>query len=182
MAGLTPNVTMNRRHGRPVLAGRAQASSQPTSHSRFQTAFDLASYLANHDGVRSVCRTGKPSSAHRIRLQRSANTHTLDYSRYRTAQPDPAWAPSGLHFTRDYQIAKGVVVHVTAWDSRQRSRVEYYWSVEGGSTKKAEKNGNLHSFTLPGARLDQVQQYAQAEIQPDRGARTHHHRHRYPGA
>lgn len=89
----------------------------------------------------------------------SGVVHTLAY---KDNGPDAplVMGASGLRFSRDYQIAKGIIVHVTSWDSRQRSRVEYYWSAEGGSTKKALANGNLHSFTLPGARLEQVQSFA----------------------
>lgn len=157
-AGLTPNVTMT-----DGMVGQfwqvEHKVKSASSHSRFQTAFDLASYLANMTGC-DLYADGKTIVCAPYPAATQANTHTLDYSDTGPLNPIQMGA-AGLHFTRDYQIAKGVIVHVTAWDSRQRNRVEYYWSVEGGSTKMAERNGNLHSFTLPGARLDQVQQYAQ---------------------
>ncbi|MBY4639606.1 hypothetical protein K6L44_06275 [Gluconacetobacter entanii] len=157
-AGLTPNVTMT-----DGMVGQfwqvEHKVKSASSHSRFQTAFDLASYLANMTGC-DLYADGKTIVCAPYPSATQANTHTLDYSDTGPLNPIQMGA-AGLHFTRDYQIAKGVIVHVTAWDSRQRNRVEYYWSVEGGSTKMAERNGNLHSFTLPGARLDQVQQYAQ---------------------
>ncbi|GBQ46542.1 hypothetical protein [Komagataeibacter europaeus] len=157
-AGLTPNVTMT-----DGMVGQfwqvEHKRKSASSHSRFQTAFDLASYLANMTGS-DLYADGKTIVCAPYPTADKSNTHTLDYSDTGPLNPIQMGA-SGLRFTRDYQIGKGVVVHVTAWDSRQRNRVEYYWSVEGGSTKKAESTGNVHSFTLPGARLDLVQQYAQ---------------------
>ncbi|GCE85176.1 hypothetical protein [Komagataeibacter diospyri] len=157
-AGLTPDVTMT-----DGMVGQfwqvEHKRKSASSHSRFQTAFDLASYLANMTGC-DLYAEGKTIVCAPYPTATKANTQTLDYSDTGPLNPIQMGA-SGLRFTRDYQIAKGVVVHVTSWDSRQRNRVEYYWSVEGGSTKKAESTGNLHSFTLPGARLDLVQQYAQ---------------------
>ncbi len=157
-AGLTPNVTMT-----DGMVGQfwqiEHKRKSASSHSRFQTAFDLASYLANMTGC-DLYAEGKTIVCAPYPEASQSNTQTLDYSDSGPLAPIQMGA-SGLRFTRDYQIAKGVVVHVTAWDSRQRNRVEYYWSVEGGSTRKAESTGNLHSFTLPGARLDLVQQYAQ---------------------
>ncbi|WP_102323856.1 hypothetical protein [Komagataeibacter saccharivorans] len=157
-AGLTPNVTMT-----DGMVGQfwqiEHKRKSASSHSRFQTAFDLASYLANMTGC-DLYADGKTIVCAPYPTANGDNTQTLDYNDTGPLAPIQMGA-SGLRFTRDYQIAKGVMVHVSSWDSRQRSRVEYYWSAEGGSPKMAERTGNLHSFTLPGARLNLLQQYAE---------------------
>lgn len=159
-AGLTPNVTMA-----DGMVGQfwqvEHKRKSASSHSRFQTAFDLATYEANMnrcdlyaEGKTIVCAPyPKPGDPNVI-------TDTLDYKDTGPLNPIRMGA-SGLRFTRDYQIGKGIIVHVTSWDSRQRSRVEVYWTAEGPSPTMAARNGNLHSFTLPGSRLDLVKQYAQ---------------------
>ncbi|AQU86237.1 hypothetical protein B0W47_00805 [Komagataeibacter nataicola] len=157
-AGLTPDVTMS-----DGMVGQfwqvEHKVKSASSHSRFQTAFDLASYLANMTGS-DLYAEGSTIVCAPYPQATKSNTHILDYSDTGPLNPIKMGA-SGLHFTRDYQIAKGVVVHVTSWDSRQRSRVEYYWSAGKGSPTKAEGTGNLHSFTLPGARLSDLANYAQ---------------------
>lgn len=159
-AGLTPQVSMS-----DGMTGQfwqiEHKRKSASSHSRFQTAFDLASYLANMTGC-DLYAEGKTIVCAPYPSAKTGVVHTLNYQDLGPTAPLVMGA-SGLRFSRDYQIAKGVVVHVTSWDSRQRNRVEYYWSADGGSTKKALANGNLHSFTLPGARLEQVQSYAKAK-------------------
>ncbi|MFT8444887.1 MAG: hypothetical protein ABF751_00080 [Acetobacter orientalis] len=159
-AGLTPQVSMS-----DGMTGQfwqiEHKRKSASSHSRFQTAFDLASYLANMTGC-DLYAEGKTIVCAPYPSAKTGVVHTLNYQDLGPTVPLVMGA-SGLRFSRDYQIAKGIVVHVTSWDSRQRNRVEYYWSADGGSTKKALANGNLHSFTLPGARLEQVQSYAKSK-------------------
>ncbi|PYD78271.1 hypothetical protein CFR80_16735 [Komagataeibacter oboediens] len=157
-AGLTPNVTMT-----DGMVGQfwqvEHKRKSASSHSRFQTAFDLATYEANMNRC-DLYAEGKTIVCAPYPKPTKANTQTLDYSDTGPLNPIRMGA-SGLRFTRDYQIGKGIIVHVTSWDSRQRNRVEFYWTAEGPSPTMAARNGNLHSFTLPGARLDLVQRYAQ---------------------
>lgn len=131
-----------------------------SAHGRFQTAFDLARYIASSagcdlyaSGKTVVCKPYPTSS------DGSATTHTL---KYQDDGPDKAIVSNAmaLSFKRDYQIAKGVVVHVMSWDSRQRAKFEYYWSAEGGSPKKAANAGTLHSFKVPGRSMQDVQNAA----------------------
>ncbi|BCI68065.1 hypothetical protein [Acetobacter aceti] len=123
---------------------------------RFQTAFDLARYVANGancdlyaSGKTIVCRPYPSASSS------GAVVHTLKYT--------PASAGSfaqvavvDLSMERDYQTAKGVVVHCVSWDSKQRIKSEIYWSALGGSKKNALENGTLHSFRFIGLKQDQL--------------------------
>ena len=156
-AGLTPQVSMD-----DAMVGQfwqvEHKRVSAASHCRFQTAFDLASHLAvlsgcdlYADGTTIICAPRPAADA--------TNTHHLDYTD--TGPDSPvAMGASFLRFSRDYQIARGVIVHVTAWDSRQRTRVDYYWSAAGGSPANPGGTGTLHSFTAPGARLDDVKRIA----------------------
>ncbi|GAN88062.1 hypothetical protein LU298_13545 [Komagataeibacter intermedius] len=157
-AGLVPDVTMT-----DAMVGQfwqvEHKRMSATTHSRFQTAFDLARYMATMagcdlyaDGTTIVCAPCPTAT--------TANTHVLDYT---DSGPDSpvSMGATGLHFTRDYQVGRGVIVHVMSWDSRQRTRVEYYWSAAGGATTPGDSAGTLHSFALPGARLDDLRRLAQ---------------------
>ena len=152
-AGLTPDITMT-----DAMVGQFwQVEHRRTSaatHSRFQTAFDLARTMATlsgcdlyADGTSIVCAPYPAPTA--------ANTHVLDYADNGPGSP-VAMGAYGLHFTRDYQVGRGVIVHVMSWDSRQRTRVDYYWSATGGATTPGDGTGTLHSFAMPGARLDDL--------------------------
>ncbi|GBQ58816.1 hypothetical protein [Komagataeibacter swingsii] len=156
-AGLTPDVTMT-----DAMVGQfwqvEHKRASAATHSRFQTAFDLARTMATMagcdlyaDGATIVCAPYPTATA--------ANTHVLDYADTGPGSP-VAMGAYGLHFTRDYQVGRGVVVHVMSWDSRQRTRVEYYWSAGGGSAVPGDGTGTLHSFALPGARLDDLKRIA----------------------
>ncbi|KON63813.1 phage late control protein D [Komagataeibacter europaeus] len=156
-AGLTPDVTLT-----DAMVGQfwqvEHKRAAAAAHSRFQTAFDLACYVATGagcdlyaDGATIVCAPYPTAT--------TANTHVLDYAD--TGPDSPiAMGAHGLHFARDYQVGRGVVVHVMSWDSRQRSRVDYYWSATGGATTPGGGTGTLHSFAMPGARLDDLKRIA----------------------
>ncbi|GAB6968549.1 hypothetical protein JCM25156A_25870 [Komagataeibacter kakiaceti JCM 25156] len=159
-AGLTPDVTMTDGMVGQFWQVEHKRSSAP-SHSRFQTAFDLASYLANMTGC-DLYAEGKTIVCAPYPVADKSNTHVMDYTDGGPNTPVSMGA-SGLRLTRDYQIARGVIVHVMSWDSRQRTRIDYYWSAQGGSTFMTQGNANLHSFTLPGARLDLLRRYAEVK-------------------
>lgn len=131
------------------------------SNNRFRTAFDLARYIANSsqadlyvDGKTLICRPMlSPSSD-------GAVVHALQYVDVGVNTPIRS-SVSDLSLRRDYQIAKGVMVHVLSWDSRQRTKMEWYFGPDGGSARKASDAGNLHSFQFPGLRMDEVQAKAE---------------------
>ena len=159
-AGLTPQVDMA-----GSMVGQfwqiEHKRTSASSHSRFQTAYDLACYLANMSG-RDLYANGKVIVCAPYPVASKGIVHTLDYKDMGPDAPLTIGAMN-LQFSRDYQIAKGIVVHVTSWDSRQRSLVEYYWSSDGGSTKKAARSRNCRSFTLSGGRLEVVHAFAKTK-------------------
>ncbi|WP_395371204.1 hypothetical protein [Komagataeibacter diospyri] len=152
-AGLTPDVTMTDGMVGQFWQVEHKCASAAT-HSRFQTAFDLARTMATMAGCdlyandTTIVCAPYPTAT-------TANTHVLDYA---DSGPDTpvAMGAYGLHFARDYQVGRGVIVHVMSWDSRQRTRVEYYWSAGGGGTTPGDNTGTVHSFAMPGARLDDL--------------------------
>lgn len=151
------------------ITGGMQGQFRQTEHkrhsgvsgNRFRSAFDLARYIANSsqadlyvDGTTLVCRPMlSPSSD-------GAVVHMLAYVDSGVGAAIRA-ACESLTLRRDYQIAKGVMVHVLSWDSRQRTKVEWYFGPDGGSARKASDVGNLHSFQFPGLRMDEVQARAE---------------------
>ncbi|AKR50017.2 MULTISPECIES: hypothetical protein [Acetobacter] len=155
--------------GRKKLSNAMQGQFRQTEHkrhsgvsgNRFRSAFDLARYIANSsqadlyvDGTTLVCRPMlSPSSD-------GAVVHKLAYVDSGAGAAIRA-ACESLTLRRDYQIAKGVMVHVLSWDSRQRTKVEWYFGPDGGSARKASDVGNLHSFQFPGLRMDEVQARAE---------------------
>ncbi|ASL39342.1 MULTISPECIES: hypothetical protein [Acetobacter] len=159
-AGLTADVS---------IFGSMQGQFRQTEHkrhsgvsgNRFRSAFDLARYIANSsqadlyvDGTMLVCRPMlSPSSD-------GAVVHKLAYVD-RSSNAAIQAGCGNLTLRRDYQIAKGVMVHVLSWDSRQRTKVEWYFGPDGGSARKASESGNLHSFQFPGLRMDEVQARAE---------------------
>ena len=159
-AGLTPQVSMPQ-----AMTGQfwqvEHKRGSAASHSRFQTAFDLACTLATGAGC-DLYTQGTTLVCAPYPTPTQANTHLLDYVDNGPEQPVRAGA-YGLNFTRDYQIGRGVIVHVMAWDSRQRTKVDYYWSAAGGSTTPPAQGGTLHSFSMPGVRLDEARQMARCK-------------------
>ena len=159
-AGLTPVVTMS-----DGMVGQfwqvEHRRMAAASHARFQTAFDLACALATQAGC-DLYATGRTITCAPPPGAGTANTHVLAYADSGPAAPLMIGA-NDLCLTRDYQIARGVVVHVMSWDSRQRTRVDYYWSASGGSATAPPTGGSLHSFSLPGARLDALQRHARQQ-------------------
>lgn len=132
------------------------------SQTRFQTAFDLARYVANGsncdlyaDGKTIVCRPFPSAS------DRDAVISTMTYAPAST-NGYPSFAAQELSLSRDYQTAKGVVVHCVSWDSKQRIKAEVYWSALGASKKNALTNGTMHSFRFPGLKEDQLKAKAEA--------------------
>lgn len=156
-AGLTPNVVMS-----DGMVGQfwqvEHKRMAAASHGRFQTAFDLASALAIQAGC-DLYADGKTLGCTPYPAASASNTHVLDYVDTSPTAPIIMGA-SNLRFARDYQITRGVSVHVMSWDSRQRTKVDYYWSAAGGTSLPPASTGTVHSFSMPGARLDTLREYA----------------------
>ncbi|NHN93365.1 hypothetical protein [Acetobacter sicerae] len=160
-AGLTPDVQFS--SGMEGQFWQIEHKRQ-SSHgqTRFQTAFDLARYVANGancdlyaDGRTIVCRPfpSMPSA--------DANTPKIKYIPPRDVG-FPQAPVIDLSLERDYQTAKGIVVHCMSWDSKQRIKSEVYFSALGPSKKNALQNGTLHSFRFPGLKQDQLEGKAEA--------------------
>ena len=159
-AGLTPNVTLPGGYEGQYWQIEHKRQSSAAQH-RFQTAFDLARYVANGsncdlyaDGQTIVCAP-YPSPS-----DESAVVHSLPYHDAGDGSPAIMNVRS-ITMERDYQIAKGVEVHCISWDSKQRIKAEVYFSATGGSKKKSLDNGTLHSFRFPGLKQDMLMAKAQ---------------------
>ena len=159
-AGLTANVTLPGGYEGQYWQIEHKRQSSAAQH-RFQTAYDLARYIANGsncdlyaDGQTIVCAPYPKSS------DSSAVIHQLPYTDAGDGTPVQANVRS-IMLERDYQIAKGVEVHCISWDSKQRIKAEVYFSATGGSKKKALDNGTLHSFRFPGLKQDMLLAKAQ---------------------
>ncbi|GAN55274.1 hypothetical protein [Tanticharoenia sakaeratensis] len=126
-----------------------------SSHHRFQTAYDLARHIADiagcdlyADGRTIICAPYPvPGSAS------APTTHHIHYS-----DPGPLTSASGgpitvggtgLRLRRNFQVAKGVVVHAVSWDSRQRIKAQCFFSALGKSPTAADSNGTLYTLRLP---------------------------------
>lgn len=154
-AGLTPNVQFSSgMEGQYWQIEHKRHSS--SARTRFQTAFDLARYVANGadcdlyaDGKSIVC---KPSPA--------ASDKGVVITPITYVPPSAggfAVAPvADISLERDYLTAKGVVVHCLSWDSKQRIKSEVYFSALGRSKRNALENGTLHTFRFPGLKEDQL--------------------------
>ena len=159
-AGLTANVTLSAGYEGQYWQLEHKRHSTAAQH-RFQTAFDLARYVANGsgcdlyaDGQTIVCAP-YPSAS-----DSSSVIHNLTYSDAGDDTPIQTAAMS-FQMERDYQIAKGVEVHCISWDSKQRIKAEVYFSAGGASKSRALSNGMLHSFRFPGLKQDMLQAKAQ---------------------
>ncbi|NHN93628.1 hypothetical protein [Acetobacter sicerae] len=160
-AGLTPDVQFSAgMEGQFWQIEHKRQSSH--GQTRFQTAFDLARYVANGvncdlyaDVKTIVCRPFPSASSN------DAVFHSLKYTPA-GASGFAQIAAVDLSMERDYQTAKGVVVHCLSWDNKQRIKSEVYWSALGGSKKNGLENGTLHSFRFPGLKQDQLE--AKAEM------------------
>jgi hypothetical protein len=116
---------------------------------RFQTAFDLASFVAREancdlyaDSKTIVCMPIKDSS--------DSAAAVIDLSGLTVARS----------LSRDCQLAQGVVVHVASWDSRQRVATQIYYDGRDYSSQAPSGAGVVHSFRVPGRRLDEVRSIA----------------------
>ena len=135
---------------------------------RFQTAFDIAFFLAREancdlyaDGQTIVARPVITAS------DSGAVVHS--------------GASAGLATTlhRDLAAPDGIVVHLASWDSRQRSRTEIFFDGQSFSATSPQK-GLVHSFRVPGRRLDDLKAIAQGKYVRI-AAQQRHMRVRLPG-
>ncbi|KXU99225.1 hypothetical protein AD929_15615 [Gluconobacter potus] len=159
-AGLTPDVTLPGGYEGQYWQIEHKRQSSAAQH-RFQTAFDLARYVANGsncdlyaNGQTIVCAP-YPSPT-----DSSSVVHPLPYYDPGNGAPIQINVRS-LMMERDYQIAKGVEVHCISWDGKQRIKAEVYFSATGGSKTKSLDNGMLHSFRFPGLKQDMLLAKAQ---------------------
>lgn len=132
-----------------------------SAHHKYQTAYDLARFIADEfgcdlyaDGDTIVCKpVGSPSDS-------GAVIHSFAYSDTSPASPISSSALS-LQMERDFLTTKNVVVHVMAWDSRQRTRAETYFSASGHSRTLASDAGTLYSYQFPGLRQADIDRKAE---------------------
>lgn len=161
-AGLTADVSLaeDRMNGQFWQIEHKRTTS--SSHHRFQTAYDVARFIANEygcdlyaEGSTIVCApVGQPTDS-------AATVHTLTYTDSGPDSPIVSDAIT-LELERDYITSRNVVVHVMSWDSRQRTTAETYFSAQGHSRTLAEDAGTLYSFRFPGLRKDALDQRAEA--------------------
>jgi len=119
------------------------------AQNRFQTAFDLVSFLAREaqcdlymDGLTAVCRP--------LVLPGDADAVVRDVS-------------SGVilrNIRYDLTISQGVVVHVASWDSRQRTRTEIFYDGVSWHEDMPDTGTALYSFRVPGRRAEDVRAIA----------------------
>lgn len=160
-AGLTADVTLSAGMTGQFWQLEHKRSSSATHH-KFQTAFDLARYIADEfgcdlyaEGETIVCKpVGSPSDS-------GAHIHAFHYNDLGPTSAIQAGALS-LTLERDFLTSKNVVVHVMSWDSRQRTRAETYFSADGHSRTLAENMGTLYSYRFPGLRQEQIERKAEA--------------------
>ncbi|MBO1361758.1 hypothetical protein J2D73_18410 [Acetobacter sacchari] len=158
-AGLTPNVTVTTGYEGQFWQIEHKRHAAAGQH-RFQTAFDLVRYVANGSNC-DFYADGKTIVVAPYPSSDDATAHSLKYSDPGGGSPIVAdfW---DANFGRDYQTAKGVVVHCLSWDSKQRIKSEVYFSALGAGKKNALANGTMHSFKFPGLKQDQLQAKAEA--------------------
>jgi len=161
-AGLTPQVSFPANMTGQFWQVEHKRTSA-SAHHKFQTAFDLARYIADEFGCdlyaggnTIVCQPAlSPGSG-------SAVIHPFDYSDPGPDKPIRASAAQ-MMLERDYVTSKNVMVHVMSWDSRQRAVAETWFSAEGHSRTQSENMGTLYTFRVPGARQDDVERIAEAK-------------------
>lgn len=118
---------------------------------RFQTAFDIAFFLAREANC-DLFASGKTIVARPILSSDDQNAIIHENS---------TGALTTLLY-RDLAAPDGVVVHFASWDSRQRSRTETFFDGHTFSSERPVK-GLIHSFRVPGRRLDDLQVMARGK-------------------
>ncbi|WP_215767302.1 hypothetical protein [Gluconobacter cerinus] len=123
------------------------------SQHRFQTAADLAFAVARDalcdlyaDGKTLVCQ---PSYV---------NDDTAEIIDVRNAVFE-------TDVSRDLQLLTGIVVHMASWDSRQRSSTHIYYDGKTFSQDAPSGVTVLHSFRVPGRRLEDVRRLARGKYE-----------------
>lgn len=122
-----------------------------TGQHRFQTAFDLAFRMAQDAGC-DLYTNGTVLTARPVLASDAAAAVVHDVS----------GGVMSRHLWRDLAAVRGVVVHVSSWDSRQRHRTNLYYDGSAFSTT-APETGVVHSFRVPGRRLDAVRSIARGK-------------------
>ncbi|MFT9220367.1 hypothetical protein [Gluconobacter oxydans] len=119
---------------------------------RFQTAADLAFTIARDSfcdlyasGISIVCQPLGSSSDTGVQVTDMRNA-VLETS-----------------VARDLQLLSGVVVHMASWDSRQRSTTQIYYDGVSFSQGAPSGNASIHTFRVPGRRLDELQRLARGK-------------------
>lgn len=135
---------------------------------RFQTAFDIAFFLAREANCDLFAR-GKTIVARPILS--SDDENALIHEKTVGA------LTALLH--RDLAAPDGIIVHLASWDSRQRSRTETFFDGFTFSSEPPAK-GLMHSFRVPGRRLDDLQTIARGKYMRIM-AQQRHVRLRLPG-
>ncbi|GAJ28015.1 hypothetical protein [Acidomonas methanolica] len=115
---------------------------------RFQTAFDLAFFLAR-EACCDLYADGTVLTASPMLAPDDGTAVVHDLSGLAMAHD----------VRRDLTATQGLVVHVASWDGRQRSRSEIFYDGSGFSAT-APGSGLVHSFRVPGRRLDEVKSIA----------------------
>jgi hypothetical protein len=135
----------------------AHVRSALTASHRFNNAFDLARFLCNAEGC-DMWADGKT-----IRVRKSlSDTSSPFLITYQApgAQAYATLAGIRLDLERNLLIAKGTVVRVLSWDSRQKKTVDKRWPATGSSgttgTNAAASGGTLHTFKRPNLTADQA--------------------------
>jgi len=157
-AGLTPNVAFPANLTGQFWQIEHKRTSSAGQH-RFQTAYDLCRYIANVAQC-DLYASGKTINCVPFPTPGDGTaTHTIAYTD--TGSGPIVSDVMGLSLQRDFLIAKGVTVHAMAWDSRQRTKNEIYWSALGKGRAASENAGTLYTFRAPpGSKQQAVEAFA----------------------
>ncbi len=119
---------------------------------RFQTAFDLGFFLAREAGC-DLYASGKRIVCHPVIRKNDENTviHEADENFITRI------------FRRNLAATENIVVHVASWDSRQRSRSEIFYDGVDFSSTAPSDTGTIHSFRVPGRRMDDIKAVARGK-------------------
>ncbi len=119
---------------------------------RFQTAADLAFTIAR-DAFCDLYANGTSIVCQPLGSAADAGAQIADM---RNAVLETSIA-------RDLQLLSGVVVHMASWDSCQRSTTQIYYDGVSFSQEAPSGNASLHTFRVPGRRLDELQRLARGK-------------------
>lgn len=137
------------------------ARTPDITHSRFQTGYDVARFIANEFNCDLYAEDDKIYCLPRKKpTDDDAAIHTLRYAAPSPASPIRSSALT-MQLSRDLLATKNLVVHVMSWDSRQRATSETYFSAEGKFKTPSEDHGIMYTYMIPGLKQSQVENEAQ---------------------